>query len=809
MYKFYLPAISILISIGQLTAQAPAITTALPNATTIEQWGKFELKLSVTATWSNPYDYDEIRVSALFTAPSGQTQQVDGFFMQEYNLNTQTGGLSPIGTGSFFVRFSPDQTGTWKYTLSCTNPSGTGTFPEQSFTVTAPTSHGFIHNTQTNYLQFDDGNQFIPVGENIGWQNGNPYLDYKKWADKLANNGGNFFRLWQCSWGLGIEWRNGDNGYSGLRRYKQSNAFYLDWLFDYCAQRGLYVMLCLHHHGQVSSQVNPNWGESPYNTANGGPCANTWDFFTHPAAQNHTKNRLRYVLARWGYARSIMAWELFNEVDWTDEFAQRKDAVAAWHSEMSAFLKNNDPYQHLVTTSFAQDFYDPQTWQQPYIDLTQTHYYINTSNMERVLANGLRKYLNDFDKPTLTGEFGLNTSGTNLSVADPDGIHLHNSLWASLFGGGAGAGLSWWWDNYIEPKNLYYHFAPVSAVADVIPFNAANLKPTAATVAGVPADLHLTPTLQSWGALADTLFNIGTDGSVSPADAALSSFLYGAQWNTQYRRPPVFKVDYPQSGQFLIKTAGDAGQNPKIAIWLDGVKVLEQNAQTNQTYAINVPAGQHTIRVDNTGTDWILIAGYILSNLGSAVDAYVLKSETNDRVAGWSLNNRYNHDYIKTNGVPPTATGASLLVPGIQNGSYTVRYFNCLTGTPLSTETASASGGTLVLPLPDMGWDVAFLAEQDVVGTHEIAHALPVGVYPNPATSGPLTVTFQLEKPGTVTIELFDQTGRQLAGLFSSQRAVGDQAIQTVLPAGLPGGVYWLSVTTGNRVGATMVVVGL
>ncbi|MBK6932281.1 MAG: DUF5060 domain-containing protein [Saprospirales bacterium] len=443
MRKFYQTVLSSLLALPTLTAQPPVITAVETTTPTVEQWGKFELRITVAANWSNPYDYDDIRVSAIFTGPGGQTHQAEGFFMQDYSLNTQTGALTPAGPGGFRLRFAPDQAGAWTCQLSCTNASGTGNYPEQSFTAIppgTPQNKGFVRSNQTNYLQLDDGTAYIPVGENIGWQNGNAYLDFNKWVTKLADNGGNFFRLWHCSWGLGIEWRNGDSGYAGLRKYKQTNAFYQDWLFDYCSQRGVYVMLCLHHHGQVSSQVNPNWNESPYNSANGGPCANTWDFFTNPAARAHVKNRLRYVLARWGYARSILAWELFNEVDWTDQFAQRNDDVADWHGEMSTFLKQTDPYQHLVTTSYAQDFYDPQTWNQLDIDFTQTHYYINTPNMERVLAAGARKYLGDFGKPTLNGEFGLNTPNASLTATDPDGIHLHNSLWATLFSGGMGWG---------------------------------------------------------------------------------------------------------------------------------------------------------------------------------------------------------------------------------------------------------------------------------------------------------------------------------------------------------------------------------
>ena len=807
-----LQTLTLFMAIQTAQAQAPVITAATPAASTVEQWGKFEISLDVSATWSNPFDYDEIRVACTFTDPDGQQTTVDGFFMQEYQApDEQTGGLTAIGNGRFKVRFAPGKPGAWKYALSCTNASGTGTFPEQTFEVTAPSgaNKGFVRGDMTNYFHFDDGGQYIPVGENICWYQNNAYTDFKKWLTQLSDHGGNYFRLWQCQWGLGIEWKNNVSGFGGLRKYKQSSAFYTDWLLDFCAEKGIYVMLCLQHHGQVSSIVNSNWSENPYSQANGGPCANTWDFFTNTAAKNHTKNRLRYIVARWGYSRNILNWELFNEVDWTDQFDAKKGDVAAWHDEMAAWLIDRDPNRHLISTSFAQDFYDPQVWNQPHIDFTQTHYYIETPNLERALASGIRQYLDQFGKPTINGEFGLTTSGTGLSALDPDGIHLHNCLWGSLFAGATGAGATWWWDNYVEPKNLYHHFAPLAAVTQNIPFQAGNLTPAQGYATGVPADLVLTPSL-GWAALADTSFTIQPGGAVTPAAARLSEFLYGAQWNTQYKRPPVFYFTHPLGGVFRVKTGGQTGQSPKIAVWLDGVKVLEQNAQINQTYEVNVPAGQHILKVDNTGTDWISVSGYTFSGLGSAVDVYVLKSPDQDKMAGWVLNNRYNHAYIGANGQPAPASGALLVVPDVKNGAYNARLYDCLTGNLVSLEPVAVTNGSLELPLPDVLWDIAFFIDDQVVGAGELAREQAFRVYPNPAAPGsPLTLDYQTPDASPVAVSLLDMEGRAVRSLFAGDSAAGPQQLVIPLPGDLPAGLYWVKMeTAGSKAGVRSVAVG-
>lgn len=801
----------LLVSAWIISAQAPVIQAVNPVATSVEQFGKFEASLDIRASWSNPYDYDEIAVTAVFTGPDNRPITVEGFFMQDHTLNLPQGSITPFNTGVFKIRFSPNQPGSWRYAITCTTAAGSTSFPEQTFTCLAassPGNQGFIRRqgAGSNYLVFDQGGQFIPIGQNVAWQNGNPYVDYSSWLTKMSENNSNFFRLWQAHWGLGIEWRSGSSGFSGLRRYRQSNAFYLDWLFDFCAEKNIYVMFCIQHHGQVSTTVNPNWSDSPYNAANGGPCVNTWDFFTNTAAKNHVKNRLRYILARWGYSRNIMSWELFNEVDWTDQFAQRRTEVAGWHAEMAAFLRSRDPNMHLITTSYAYDQFDPAVWNQPDVDITQTHYYIESPNLERAIARGTQQYLDDFKKPTLNGEFGLGGSSSGLAALDPNGIHIHNALWGSLFSGGLGAGLSWWWDSYIHPRNLYYHFAPIGALSKLIPFHQGRYQASTARTRGAGGDLILTPSL-GWGALASTDLTITENGTLTPSGAVLGSYLYGSVWNTQFKRAPSFKVSYPQAGKFIVATGGQTGTSPKITIWLNGTILLDQNAGINQIYQINVPAGQHTIRVDNTGTDWITIKSYTFTGIGSAIDAYVLLSDSKAGAAGWVLNNSYNYEFVRSRGLPAQINGAELLLDQIANGAYQVQWYNCLSGAVVKTELATAANNVLTLPIPGFTWDLAFTVSSQTVSAREAVQDLRFEVFPNPISNGVLHLRFHLEQHSRVHITLLDAAGREVRTLSTQQLLPGFQTVEAGIPSGLPGGIYWLKIVSERLVGVKPVII--
>jgi hypothetical protein len=581
------------------------------------------------------------------------------------------------------------------------------------FEVIAATKKGFIKKNNSNYLQFDNGDQYIPVGQNMAWQSNNKYLDFKNWTDKMAANQANFIRLWQCAWGLGIEWKGAP--YEGLKKYRQDNAFYTDKLLEECNVKDIYMMLCINHHGMVSSNVNPNWPDNPYNAVNGGPCVNTWDYFTNATAKNLHKNRLRYIIARWGYSRNIMSWELFNEVEWTDNFDTYKTQIKDWHKEMAAYIQTKDPFDHLVTTSFAHDNNDAATWNLPEIDFTQTHYYNGSPNVEAVLVGGVRSYLTQFAKPTLTGEFGIESGNISLTTIDPNGIYFHNSLWATMFGGGMGAGASWWWDNFIEPQNLYTHYKGPATLAAKIPFVTGNFKTAnATTTGGGNADLTFSP-VYDWGIAPANSFAIAGDGTLSPASTQLCKYLYGSVWNTQNRNPPTFAVTYPAAGQFRVSVAGSIGTSPRISIYLDGVLILNQSAATNTTYSIDVTAGFHSIKVDNLGTDWAQINSYTFTNIGSPINTYVLKSKDSLQAAGWVHNKKYNWQQVKDIGIPAAVNGAAISLPQIANGSYLVKWFECQNGTELSASTIVVANNILQFNCPSLAWDAAFTATNSLL----------------------------------------------------------------------------------------------
>jgi hypothetical protein len=97
-------------------------------ATTVSKWSRYELPLTATKTYGNPYT--DITVTATFTGPGGVSKKVTGFW---------------DGGHSFKVRFTPTQQGTWAYAIA-SDPSDAGLTTSGSSTAGASSSgnHGFV-----------------------------------------------------------------------------------------------------------------------------------------------------------------------------------------------------------------------------------------------------------------------------------------------------------------------------------------------------------------------------------------------------------------------------------------------------------------------------------------------------------------------------------------------------------------------------------------------------------------------------------------------------------------------------------------
>ncbi len=461
-------------------------------------------ELFETAGWlgvavDNPFDPEQVDLVGEFRDPDERIHEIPGFWYQGYRreLDGDTERLTPVGDGHFRVRFMPDRPGTWRYRWRVSAGERRGATAWRELRVEPPRggTHGPLRQSphDTRYLAYADGAPFFAIGSNMAWTGSGGSYDYDRWLAALAGQGGNYVRLWMPSWGFGLEWLERDaegrivTSSLGDYRTRLSRAWQLDTVLERARTLGVQVMLCLQNHGPFSSVSFSEWDDNPYNAANGGPIAAPGDFFTDPAARALFARRLRYLVARYGYASNLLAWELFNEVDLTA--FRDKAEVVAWHAEMAALLKSLDPVGHLVTTSTANlgALYglDPELYALSDIDLAQFHLYGYEGNdvdftveMPRVAGT-----YRAFGKPVLAGEVGVDYRGPAETLArDPHSAGYHDSLWMGLFSETLGTGASWWWDSLAQSQEWYRHLYPISRLLDGLSLDRARwvaLKPQA------------------------------------------------------------------------------------------------------------------------------------------------------------------------------------------------------------------------------------------------------------------------------------------------------------------------------------------
>jgi hypothetical protein len=510
---------------------------------------------------------------------------------------------------------------------------------------------------------FDNGDGYYPLGNNAAWDSG-PDIAVTKVFAKMGEAGENWSRVWMDHWdGKNLDWVQGRKlplGYLDL-----TVAAKWDAIVRAAEKAGIHFQMTLQHHGQYSTRTDPNWKENPWNAANGGFLASPEEFFSSPRAKALTKAKFRYIIARWGYSPSVMAWELFNEVQWTDAVANGRQAdVAAWHDEMAAFIRQQDPYHHLITSSFGLN---PKVLG-THLDYWQPHDYAPDPISTAAKLNGSK-----LDRPAFIGEIGPPGDRFN-----DDGEFLHNALWASLMSDASGAAQYWSWEQ-INRRGLY------SIIKSATTF---------AKWTGIASRRHL--------AVVNARVESGGYGPLAfgAGIAAMPAYLQGDYHRAMFPSA-TFHVDYPAAGTFTVEAGKSAKAGARLEISVDGdiAQTAEfQPAATDATviaaYTAAVPAGPHTILVRNTGLDWFTVNRFVLDPYAPRFG--IAARGNSDVTVAWVYNRA-------------AKPGSGLLrLPGLKRGAYEVTWWDTDKGGVAGTSKVKvAADGVLSCPTPVVSRDIA------------------------------------------------------------------------------------------------------
>ena len=448
-------------------AAGPLLPRADEPAVAVRRYEKLELRVELNANYQNPYDPNDLDLWTEFTAPSGKEWKIWGF----YNPSSWS--------ALWMVRFSPQETGPWRYVVKVRDRDGVAESNVGVFEVAESGHHGFIKvGGNRRYLEYTDGIPFYGVGL---WYNDSYDLAHQgriteAGLDDLRDHGANLISFFSTP----LETMG-----TGLGRYDQDRAARLDQVFEWCEQRDMAISWNIWFHSYFSETVwgggNARYGHNPYRLV-----ASAAKYFSSEEAWRYTEKLLRYMVARWGYSRSLALWFAVDEINGTDGWREGgPEAAEKWGERLHRWLKENDPYGRPTTGTRSGGI--NEWWPAGYriFDLAareiyeaQGHPFPGSGKPDPVAENPLKlSYLNyaaqtqalwsGFDKPAMIGECG--SDHTYHEPGTPGYLAMyHNALWAGLANGLCMSPL--WWSNSPNVKDSVVtrtmrHFA--SFVADI------------------------------------------------------------------------------------------------------------------------------------------------------------------------------------------------------------------------------------------------------------------------------------------------------------------------------------------------------
>lgn len=655
-------------------------------------------------------------VEFAFTVPGDDR---DGFARELWaEVQTPSGQVLRLpayyaGDGRFAVRARADHAGEFRLG-AITETQGDAVLPVASAVVIGGASARIDHVDARPVVRvvkgppgrfvLSNGEPYVPIGANFAWANGDPAVWYPRAFAQLASAGGNWVRVWMASWGgLNLDWPAVRDTWPERGQLNQSVAARWDLILNEAERHGLYVQMVLQHHGQYSSRVNPNWDTNPWNAANpGGFLQRPTEFFSSAEAIRLTKQKYRYIVARWGCSPAVLAWELFNEVHWTDpvRIDHEEALVARWHDEMAAWIRSLDVYQHLVTTS-SEDLRSPVYGSMDYL---QPHLYATA------MLAAVRRFdvpATEIERPVFYGEVGNDHMKQSAELRG-SGVELAPLAWASLMGEGPLPAQVWEGAKLLEQGRLAEWQAVTRFLTATQLANRPGLQAFSATVEGGAQMPMSVEAAEIWQRRAPLEIEVPSDGCQPLEFGVIPRILVGNPRSIRdgYPHKLTLRMDLPRTTTACVRFSDGGAGGATARVQVDGETVAEHTwpavALSSEAAPKLRPAelrfaltqGQHAIVLENTGPeDWVDLEAIEFGYDVSALRAIGRRGP--DFVALWI----WHRAGVVALTAPP-ATEGRLVIPDLPAGKWQVTWWDTLRGIPSRPTRVDHGGGALALPTP-------------------------------------------------------------------------------------------------------------
>lgn len=687
---------------------AGIVTNIQFNNISLRKYEKFEATFKIDQSYTNPYNTYEVQVDALISQGTWTNIFPCFYFVPTVNITTEVPSAA-----CWKLRYAFINDGLYQVSIRVQDAYGTNYTVPYAVQVNGAMGKGFIHKdvNDSQYMVYDNGEVYYPLGFNVCWNNNDYFTTYQKYMNNMAPAEVNCFRYWMCGFAKqDLEYRTNFqypfySGY-GLGKYNQKSAALLDAVVDLAEQKNIPFYLVLENHGKWSTSVNPNWTDNPYYTANGGFLANPAEFFNNVTALTMTKKRYRYIVARWAYSPAILSWELFNELNYANyESGSNNADKIAWHETMAAYIRSIDPFNHILATSTTKDnilkLFDTGC---PSLD--QLHFHNYSTIIGKTVALRSEANISQCTNCSIVaGEFGL--EGFNYTThGDKWGDHVRYSTWLSLFK--KTPALFWYWE-FIDKWILFNTYKSVSVYLKGEDFR--GLTSFNVTISGAPAksSLDFYPG-RNWEPSDYREFWIDETGSVIGMET-LDRYVMGySSGNSAWGTSTTFHAQFDQAGTagaYIVDVSWWPSHSHTLQIITNGMVAGSITTGGGVTLTVNINPGYKDIIFQVASADWMWISSYSFTGVGAyATGGYGLKDK--QRAYGYIQDTR-NGDWVDPASAQ-TMTNISLIIPGMNNGTYLVKFFDPKTAVESGVQDVEVDDGTLIVNVPDFREDMAFKA---------------------------------------------------------------------------------------------------
>lgn len=438
--------------------------------------------------WTRTFPYKITVDSVVFTAPNGLRQTQPTFLHQPVTLTYDDHGYEHMekdGKPLRAVRFTPMIPGMYRYRAL----AGEEVVEEGGIKVESSDNPGYVHiSTQDpRYFAFTDRTSFCPIGLCMAgppryplpkgtahFETGSAWAtmgaaEYERWFRLLAENGGNFARIWLSHPYFNVETETA--GELDLAAFGR-----LDAVIEHARTYDIRLKLCFDHFrtfepGSFFSKElhHPDDGRTPESF-------NAW--LQAPTWRELWLKKVDAYLDRYGGDPIVMAWELWNEMDCVDGDWEH---VLDWTKDMVKTIKERAP-EHLVTNSLGS-FDDPskESRQSDFkffaMDFQQVHRYLDQGAPWEICREDPVAFSLDAVRRArrtaaaiLLAETGAvndrHTGPFRYYRMDNRGIIFNDTTFPSFFAGASGTGQIWHWDRYVDEKNLWRFFKPFAEMLE-------------------------------------------------------------------------------------------------------------------------------------------------------------------------------------------------------------------------------------------------------------------------------------------------------------------------------------------------------